>query len=121
MRILFTFCLLLIVSISSQSQTPRALRPDIAVSLITKVQAEVTRLAFNPLDSALYYSTGNGNIYKVITPASGAAHDSLIYTAAAHGIQYMEGMTFRDSFLYVSGNNDPWTSLTTGIIVRGKL
>jgi glucose/arabinose dehydrogenase len=121
MRILFTLCILLLVSTQSQSQTPRALRPDISISLVMKVNAEVTRLAFNSLDSSFYYSTANGNIYKVIIPHLSRARDTLVYTVSDHGVQYLQGMTFHDSCLYVSGNNDPWTSLTTGIIMRGKL
>lgn len=121
LKALFTLCLFLLIVANAQSQTPRALRPDISISLVTKVQAEVTRLAFNPVDSSLYYGTANGNIYKVIIPNAGPARDTLIYTVADHGVQYMQGMLFSDSNLIVSGNNDGFTPITTGLIQRGKL
>jgi len=121
MRTLFTFCLLLLISAQAQSQTPRALRPDISITLVTKVEAEVTRLAFNPIDSAVYYSTANGNIYKVIMPDTGVAYDTLVYKFSDHGIHYVQGLAFYDSCLYVSGNYIMNTPRTMGVIQRGKL
>jgi len=121
MKIPVTLCILLLISTQLQAQTPRALRPDISITRIASVQAEVTRLAFNPIDSALYYSTANGNIYKVFMPDTAQAYDTLLYTVADHGIQSVQGLVFCDSCLYVSGNNDISTPLTTGVIQRGKL
>jgi hypothetical protein len=85
------------------------------------VQAEVTRLAYNPIDSAFYYSTASGNIYKVLMPGTGPTHDTLIYTLSDHHIQYLQGFTFQDSCIFVSGNNDISSPTTTALIQRGKL
>jgi hypothetical protein len=76
MKPILPFLLFVLFCFSAESQTPRALHPDIKISLVTKVQAEVTRLAYNPIDSAFYYSTANGNIYKVMMPNSAAAYDT---------------------------------------------
>jgi glucose/arabinose dehydrogenase len=121
MKTFFTLGLLLFISAKLQSQTPVTLRPDISITHVLNVQGGATRLVFNRIDSSYYYSTMDGNIYKVIMPSSGVAYDTLIYTISDHGIQYVQGMAFYDSCLYVSGNNDSNTPLTTGIIQRGKM
>ncbi|MFI5218285.1 MAG: T9SS type A sorting domain-containing protein [Bacteroidia bacterium] len=103
------------------SQTPVALRPDISIAHVLNVELGVTRLAYNPIDHSFYYSTMSGNIYKIIMPPGGQAYDTLIYTVSHHGVQYVQGMAFYDSSLYVSGNNEKSTPLTTGTIQRGDL
>ena len=100
---------------------PSALRPDITITHVTNVETGITRLAFNPIDQSLYYATYNGNIYKIIKPPVGPSYDTLIYTISHHGVQYVQGLAFYGTTLYVSGNNEKATPLTIGIIVRGDL
>lgn len=108
-------------SVSYAQSTPTPLRPDLTVSHLVTVSGGATRLAFNKSDSSLYYSKYNGNIYKVIVPASGIAYDTLVYSISDHGIQAMQGMDIFDSTIYVSGNIDPDSAYTIGKISAGKL
>lgn len=100
---------------------PVALRTDIAISHIMNVQAGVTRVAFNAADNSMYYSTYDGNIYRIEDLATGTPHDSLVYTISDHGLQYVQGFMFHGADLYVSGNNEKNTPLTRGIIMRGSV
>ncbi|MBP6334744.1 MAG: T9SS type A sorting domain-containing protein [Bacteroidia bacterium] len=105
---------------SSQSN-PVALKPAIQIDRVMTVQNGIVRLVQDPVSKKLWYSDTNGNVYVVIQPQVGAAYDSLVYSTAQHGVQYVQGMAAHDSTLYVSGNNNSNTALTTGLITRGKL
>src|SRR5688572_22474777 len=89
----------------SQVPIPAPLRPDISVAYYTDVAPSAARMAYDKVQGVLYYLTTDGNIYKIIEPASGAAYDTLIYTATNHGITGTLGMLFSDSSLFLSGNN----------------
>ncbi len=103
------------------SQTPVVLRTDMTISQVVQVAAGANRICYSNLDSSLYYGTLSGEIYKVTIPASGPAADTLLYTTADHGIPFMQGMEMRDSVLYVSGNLNKDSALTTGVIMKGVL
>lgn len=123
MKKFLTFTLLILADyfVSSSQSNPIPLIPDVTISQLLTVHGGVTRLAFNKTDSSLYYSGYNGNIYKVIIPGAGSAYDTLMYTGADHGIHVVQGMEFFDSTLYVSGNRDPDSAFTIGVISGGKL
>lgn len=107
--------------VSNAQSNPAVLMPGISINHLLAVNNGATRVAFNKHDSAIYYSCYNGNIYKVIIPVTGSAYDTLVYSITDHGIQALQGMEFYDSTLYVSGNIDPDSALTTGRIAAGKL
>ncbi|HRH66162.1 MAG TPA: hypothetical protein PLU53_07690, partial [Bacteroidia bacterium] len=110
-------CPLIVIAQSN----PQALVSGIGINRILTISNGAIRVARNPIDGQLYYTDTQGNIYAVVRPASAAAYDSLVYTTADHGVEYVQGMAIHDSVLYVSGNNGSSTPLTTGIIVRGRL
>lgn len=114
--------LIICFNVTSFSQSnPQALKPGIQIQRLLTVQNGAIRLVMDSVENNILYATTNGNIYKVIAPSGSAAYDSLIFTTADHGVQYLQGMDIHDSTLYISGNNDSNTPMTTGIIVRGKL
>jgi hypothetical protein len=94
--------------------------PGITVDSIMTVRQGVTKMDLDPVSGHLFYATIDGNIYEVFIPASGAATDTLRYTATDHGITALQGFYIRDSIIYLSGNI--WSS-TTGIgkVVKGVL
>jgi len=114
--------LLICINHSAFSQSnPQPLKPGIQIERLLTIKNGAIRLVRDSVENNLIYATTNGNIYKIISPSGSAAYDSLIFTAADHGVQYVQGMDIHDSTLYISGNNNSTTPLTTGIIVRGKL
>lgn len=100
---------------------PQILKPGISINRITTINDGAIRIARDPVTNYLYYILTNGNIYRVIRPTAGLAYDSLVFSTSQHGVEYVQGMTFHDSTLYLAGNNRSTTPLTNGIIVRGKL
>jgi hypothetical protein len=112
-----TFFLILINSFAQ----PTALRSDIQVKYLMNARLNSIKMAKDPLTQSLYFNTADGSIYKIIIPASGQAYDTLMFTVADHGTQYVQGIAFHDSVLYVSGNNNKDSSLTTAHIAKGKL
>ncbi len=101
--------------------SPQILASGISINRITTIQDGAIRVAIDPITHNIYYILTDGSIYQVIQPIVGAAYDTLIYSTMQHGVEYVQGMTFHDSTLYLAGNNHSTTPLTKGIIVRGKL
>jgi len=110
----------LISAIAVNAQRVYPLVADVTVDSIYKVKAGASKLALDPISGRLFYSLQSGDIYEVYNPISGAASDSLRYTATNHGITTLQGLFFHDSAMFVCGN--VWSS-TTGIgkIVKGIL
>ena len=109
-----------LLDVCAQSN-PQALAPGIGITRILTIRDGAIRVSYNPVDGQLYYTDTQGNIYVVIRPSSGPAYDSLVYTTADNGVEYIQGMDIHDSIMYVSGNNGSSTPLTIGIIARGVL
>lgn len=110
-----------LLAANANAQTPVALRPDITVSLLMNAQLGAVRIAQEPVSGNLLYSTLDGNIFKIIIPAAGAPYDTLVYTVLDHGVEYMQGMAFHDSCIYITGNNGTQNPYTVGKIMQGKL
>lgn len=120
--IFITLVLLFVFDGNMYAQSnPRILMPGITINRIKTIQDGAIRIAKDPITHYLYYLLTDGNIYRVIQPAAGAAYDTLVFSTGQHGVEYVQGMTFHDSTLYLAGNNHSTTPLTNGIIVRGKL
>lgn len=102
------------------AQTVYPIAPGIIIDSILQAKPGATKIAMESVSGHLFYTTVNGDIYEVNIPGAGAATDSLRYTSADHGITYLQGLFFRDSVMYLSGN--VW-SATTGIgkVVKGTL
>ncbi len=113
--------LLFVISTTTFGQTPVSLRPDVIINHIMDVQLQTTRLDLDPVSGELYYATAGGNIYKIIQPVGGQAYDTLVADSNLHGVTYVQGLCFKDSSMYVSGNLNSATPLTRGIVSRGRL
>jgi hypothetical protein len=112
--LLTLFCLALF------AQQPTALVSGIEIKKILTVKTNAVRVAFDSTSGFLHYNTAEGNIYRIV--ASGNTYkDSLVYTASDHGVDYLMGMVFSDSTLYLSGNIGNYTPYTICKVVKGKL
>ena len=125
MKIIYSLFLLIVffaqINSSSAQSNPQALDTSIIINRVITVHDGAIRIGVDPITHNLYYVLTDGSIYRVIRPTAGAAYDSLVFSTAQHGVEYIQGMTFHDSTLYLAGNNHSTTPLTYGIIVRGKL
>jgi len=112
----------LFVFINNQiySQRVQSLIPSITVDSIFKLKPFATKMAVNPLDGHIFYSTIDGNIYEVFISQTSFSTDSLRFSSEDHGITTLQGFCFRDSVIYVCGNV---RSATIGIgkITKGVL
>src|ERR1051326_5480961 len=100
---------------------PQCLRQDISIQRILTVNNYATPLARDPVSKNLFYNDALGNIYMVVKPVAGPAYDTLMYTTADHGIDFPECIAFRDSVLFILGNNTPNDTVNTGILRKGTL
>ena len=121
-RLLFTllFFALSINRVFAQS-TPVSLRSDISIQKVLNIHDGVTRMAKDPVTGNLFYATMAGDIYEVFQPTGLQAYDSLVADSNLHLVTYVQGLTFHDSVMYVSGNTTSATPLTRGVIARGVL
>jgi len=102
------------------SQRVYSLLPNVSVDSILSAKPNATKIAMDEVSGHLFYSTVNGDIHEVYMPTSLPATDTLRYTATDHGITYLQGLYFKDSVVYLCGNN--WSSTTAvGKVVKGKL
>src|SRR4051812_32276010 len=106
--ILFISCLASVNVLFAQRVYP--LVSGISVDSILLTKPGATKMAMESVSGHLFYTTDAGDIYEVYIPGIGVATDSLRYTAADHGITFLQGMYFRDSVMYLCGNI--WSSTT---------
>ncbi|MEO8760660.1 MAG: T9SS type A sorting domain-containing protein [Bacteroidia bacterium] len=102
------------------AQRVYSLVPGIVVDSILKTKPNATKIAKDPISGHLFYATSGGNIYEVFIPTSGSSTDSLRYTSAQHGITTLQGLCFKDSIMFLCGNQ--WSTTTgIGMVVKGTL
>lgn len=118
-------CLFLLVSAFASSslsgQTPFPLEPGFQIDSVMVTQPNPNRMAFDAVRGRLFYCIPGGNVYEVFQPTGAPAYDSLVYTIADHGIAAPQGMHFRDSVLYLSGNTNANPGYVTARISKGTL
>jgi hypothetical protein len=119
--LILSVIILFTVSNSFAQSNPVALKPGIGIQRLMTVKNGVIRMERDEVDNQLYYILTSGEIYKVIQPGTGSPYDTLVCSVTQHGVQYVQGMVFRDSTWYLLGNQNSNSALTSGIIVRGKL
>ena len=119
--IIVTFLCYVFISDAFAQSSPVALKPGIGIARLMTIHNGAIRVAVDPVSKNIFYVLTSGEIYQVIQPSGGSAYDSLVSSNTEHGVQYVQGMAFFDSTLYISGNNNSNTSVTNGIIARGKL
>ena len=114
---------LILICISSDliSQTmPVSLRSDVSVQFVMNVHEKCARVAKDPISSNLFYITSIGNVYE-IENLTGTPYYTLVYTAADHGIDFLQGMVFLDSSLFLIGNHLIDSTVMVGLIKKAVL
>ncbi len=119
-KVILSLILVTLISGTLFAQRVYPLVSGITVDSVLFTRAGITKMAMEKVSGHLYYSLGNGDIYEVYIPGVGAASDTFRYSSADHGITSLQGLCFRDSVIYLCGNN--WASTTTvGKVVKGIL
>lgn len=95
-----------------------ALVPGVQVNRLMEIKPNAVRVVYDHYSAAWYYSTSEGNIYRIDRNGSQYT-EHLVYTTQDHGVEYMMGFLVRGLYIYVSGNNGRTTPYTTGLVVRG--
>ena len=78
------------VSQSSQSDPPKALRPDIQVDYVMEAAPRSVRIDLDPISKDLYYNTLDGDIFRITS----SGEDTLVFTSEDHGVTIMQEMLF---------------------------
>lgn len=97
------------------AQRVMALKPDIQIDSILKLQPWAAKLAQDPISKNLFYASSNGDIFEVIEATQS---DTLRYSSLDHGIFSLQGLCFLDSTMFLSGNI--WyNTIGLGLIKKG--
>ncbi|MBC7862925.1 MAG: T9SS type A sorting domain-containing protein [Bacteroidia bacterium] len=112
---------LLFIPIAASSQTmPVSLRADVTVQFVMNVNEKCARVAKDPVSGNLFYITSIGNVYE-IKNINTSPYDVLLYTSADHGIDFLQGMAFIDSSLFLIGNQLIDSTQNIGMIKKAVL
>jgi hypothetical protein len=114
------FSVVSVIHYSTLAQNPTSLRNDVSVQFIMNVQEKTARVAKDPISGNLFYITSVGKVY-VIKNLNSSPYDSLMYTAADHGIDFLQGMAFIDSSLFLIGNHLIDSTSNVGLIKKAVL
>jgi mono/diheme cytochrome c family protein len=101
---------------------PRALRPDVQVAHFMSVGPQSVRLFQNPISHTLYYTTFDGDVFRINNQDSAQPTAVKILSVADHGITRLQGAAFRNNTLFLCGNVDAENKKgTSGRMVRYDL
>ncbi len=98
---------------------PRALRPDIKIEHLMNVGPLAVRILQNPVSGDLYYTSFDGDVFRIRNLDSGHPDSVRILTAADHGITRLQGAIWNRNSLFLCGNVDSTSrKATSGRMVR---
>jgi len=83
---------------------PVALRPDIKVEHFMRIEAQAVRILQNPKTRELWYSTFNGDVFKIKDVNGDDPVAEKIFSIQDHGIAILQGAAFLDNTLFLCGN-----------------
>ncbi|HVY75781.1 MAG TPA: c-type cytochrome [Puia sp.] len=85
---------------------PTALRPDIKIEHLMKVGPMAVRILQNPVTGDIYYTTFDGDVFRIRNLNSGHPDSVKVLTAANHGIGRLQGAIWNKNSLFLCGNVD---------------
>jgi len=85
-------------------KTPVSLRPDIKVAKVMDIGKLGVRLLRNPKTGEFWYSTFDGNVYRITDFDTPKAAEHLMFKAEDHGITRLQGAEFLNNTLFLCGN-----------------
>ncbi|HEX2898362.1 MAG TPA: T9SS type A sorting domain-containing protein [Bacteroidia bacterium] len=112
---------LLGASTSAHAQSPYPLEPGFQIDSVMVTHPGPNRMAHDPVSGHLFYCLPGGDVYEISLPSGQPATEVLAFTLADHGIVHPQGMHFRDSVLYLSGNTNAIPGYVTARISKGTL
>jgi len=83
---------------------PKALRPDIKVEHVMKIDSMSVRILHNPVSGNLWYTTFNGNVFEVKNSDSTQPLSKMVFSANDHGITSLQGAVFLNNTIFLCGN-----------------
>ena len=111
------FSLIDLLAINKCVAQPLSLDPAVTVTNFMAIRKNAVRIEMCSFDGHLYYNTINGNIYRV-SDSSGTMVDSLVANVSNHNANYLQGLTIRDSIIYIAGNHKANGTSGYGIVAR---
>lgn len=86
--------------------TPRALRPDITISHFMTIGPLAVRILKHPGTNELYYTTFDGDVFRIRMRKDSFPDSVKIATIRDHGINRLQGAEFFKNSLFLCGNVD---------------
>ena len=83
---------------------PVALRPDIKVEHFMTIDSLAVRILQNPKTDDLWYTTFNGDVFKIKDVNGGEPVSEKIFSTQDHGIAILQGAAFLDNTIFLCGN-----------------
>jgi len=110
------------ISVTKPSSAPKALRPDITIAHVMTVDSLAVRILHNPVTNDLWYTTFDGNVFRIKNLDSTKPVSEKIFSAKDHGITRLQGAVFLNNSIFLCGNVDTNSHRTTrGRMVRFDL
>lgn len=101
---------------------PVALRPDVKVERLMSIEAKAVRLLYDESTGNFFYTSYDGDVYKIKNFGKPDASSEKILTVADHGIPRLQGGAVYKNTLFLSGNTKANQGLANGgRMVRYKL
>lgn len=101
------------------SKMPKALRPDITVTYVMKTAPHSVRILQNPVSKEIWYTTFEGDVYRVKNIESKERASQQVLSVKDHGITQLQGAVFLGNTLFLCGNRPDTAHKTTkGRMVR---
>lgn len=99
---------------TSKRIAPKALREGITVSHVMKIAPLCVRILKHPVTGDLYYTTFEGDVYRITNFDSKEPGNKKIITLKDHGITRLQGAIFLNNSLFLCGNVDSENKKGTG-------
>ncbi len=98
-------------------KTPVSLRPDISVEKVMNIGKLGVRLMQNEKTREFWYSTFDGNVFRISDFDTPEAKEHQVFSAEDHGITRLQGAAFLGNNLYLCGN----ISVNEGKGTKGRM
>ncbi len=108
--------------IEERRKPPASLSPGISISHVMRIEPLAVRLLQNPETGNMYYTTFEGDVYKIKGWPSDSLVSQKIISLKDHGIPRLQGAAFYKNNLFLCGNVDSTSKkMTGGRMVRIEL
>lgn len=85
-------------------KTPVSLRPDVTITKVMDIGPLAVRLIRNPKTGEFWYSTFDGNVFRITDFDTPKAAGHKVFSSADHGISRLQGAAFLNNILFLCGN-----------------